>query len=131
MVQFQMFPSKKIIILEDEEVVVTFLEKVLNFIQENYVIVNEGSQVLETVKKSLERNEPFDIALLDLNVKEGMGGVETNRYLKEIQPTIYSILMSGSPVDDAMVNYTKYGFQATLKKPFTIDQLLHLLKQVK
>ncbi|MCX7834851.1 MAG: response regulator [bacterium] len=123
-------PPKKILVLDDEDLIITLLTKVFEFIQWKCIIVRDGTLAIEEIRNGILQNEPFDVALLDMNITHGMGGVETNQQIKQLQPSIYTILMSGSPLEDAMIHYHQYGFNMNLKKPFSIDQLLNILSSL-
>ena len=50
--------------------------------------------------------------------------------LLAIAPTIKAILVSGYVDDPVMLNYADHGFQGALRKPFTREEMKHLLEKV-
>ena len=70
---------------------------------------------------------PFDIVILDLTIRGGMGGVETLRRLADIDRNVKAIVSSGYSDDAALSNYREQGFQAFLKKPYNIEDLQNTL----
>jgi CheY-like chemotaxis protein len=59
-----------------------------------------------------------------------MGGAETARRLREIDPAVKAIVSSGYSDDAVSADYRNQGFQAFLKKPYDIDALLAALNSV-
>jgi DNA-binding NtrC family response regulator len=66
------------------------------------------------------KQEKFDIILMDLTIKGGMGGEQCIQKLKTIDSNIRAIVYSGYSDSPVMKEYEKYGFKAVLKKPFRI-----------
>ena len=57
-----------------------------------------------------------------------MGGLETLKELKKIDPDTYYIVSSGYSSDDQVLqSYNDYGFDGYLSKPFSIEQLRKVL----
>jgi DNA-binding NtrC family response regulator len=65
----------------------------------------------------------FDIVILDLTIRGGMGGKETIEKLLEIDPTVSPIVSSGYSDDTVVSDYHTYGFKARLKKPYNLAEL--------
>lgn len=123
-------PSKKILIMDDEEIITTLISRILGLANWEFEVTFDGSQAIDAVKRKAQNQDSFDIVLLDLHIRNGMGGLESIVIIKQLQPSIRSILMSGSHVDDAMLNYRKYGFDGILRKPFTIQQFATELHRI-
>ena len=67
----------------------------------------------------MAKGRPFDIVILDLTVRGGMGGAETIKKLLELDPNVKAVMSSGYSSDDAATaDYRKQGFTAFLKKPY-------------
>jgi CheY-like chemotaxis protein len=61
----------------------------------------------------------IDIALLDQNIKGGMGGIEMLKNLRESGFSGKAIVVTGSPFSQAIIDFEKYGFDANIFKPFS------------
>ena len=83
----------------------------------------DGVEAIELCKKAMESEKPFDMVILDLTNKIGMGGAETMVNLLEIDPDVKAIVASGYSNDPLMSNFREHGFRAALPKPFNLDQL--------
>jgi CheY-like chemotaxis protein len=66
---------------------------------------------------------PFDVLILDLIVKGGMGGEEAIRKLREIDPDIVAVVSSGYADNPVLADYRIHGFSVILNKPYKIDDL--------
>uniref|UniRef100_UPI002714D1A0 response regulator n=1 Tax=Desulfobacula sp. TaxID=2593537 RepID=UPI002714D1A0 len=85
---------------------------------------------VEIYKKAMESKDPFDVAILDLTSKVGMGGQETMRRLLEIDPDVKGIVITGYSDDPVVANFKAYGFSGFIIKPATRDELSKLINEV-
>ncbi len=90
----------------------------------------EGGAVLEKYTAARERGRPFDAVVLDLRVAIGLGGAETVRRLREIDPSVRAIAVSGYLDDSAMADHRAHGFDLALAKPVKMDTLREALKNL-
>jgi CheY-like chemotaxis protein len=61
--------------------------------------------------------------MLDLTIRGGMGGFKTLQKLREINPEVRAVIVSGYTNDPIVEFFDEHGFNASLTKPFTIKQL--------
>ena len=57
-------------------------------------------------------------------------GKEVITKLRNYDPQIKAIVCSGYAADPIMADYEKYGFSGVVSKPYRIDELLAVLRQV-
>ena len=114
-----------ILIMDDEEVVREIITELLNAFGYEVVAVSDGRQVLEKY-----RQQEFALVIMDLTVPGGMGGCETIKLLKEFDPQVKAVVSTGYANDPVVAEYEKYGFCGFLNKPYIIEDLLQLLKNV-
>jgi two-component system sensor histidine kinase/response regulator len=69
------------------------------------------------------REEPFDLILLDA-MMPGMSGLELLERIREIDPNIICVMITGYATVDLAAQAMKQGAHAFLPKPFTSDELL-------
>jgi len=93
-------------------------------------VAREGSEAIELYEKAKELEHPFDAVILDLTVPGGMGGEETIRKLREIDPGVKAIISSGYSNDPIMFEYREYGFRDIVAKPYEIKKLSRVLHKV-
>ncbi len=120
----------KILIMDDEENIRTFISVVLG--KEGYITEScaEGKKTIEIYKKAMKSETPFDAVILDLTNKIGMGGRECMRKLLEIDPDARGIIITGYSDDPVITNYMKYGFSAFLIKPARREELIKVINDV-
>lgn len=120
--------AKKILVIDDEELITKSLLKLLNAQGYNATVVKSGKDALETVKK-----EVFDLIISDVRMP-GLDGVETIRQIrsyleKSNQKPIPEILITG------YADREKYETAMDLKvadyiyKPFDRDIFLGIVQR--
>jgi len=85
--------------------------------------VSTGRDALETVEK-----EQWDLALVDLKMP-GMDGIELQRRLKQLDPELIVIIMTGFATIDTAVHALKQGAYDYLTKPVDPDELSHIVEK--
>jgi len=68
--------------------------------------------------------------ILDLTVPGEMGGKETIKKLREIDPQVTAIVSSGYSDDPIMADFQKYGFSGVITKPYKVTELSKILQEV-
>lgn len=113
----------KILVMDDEEMILTVAQFMLEALGYDIEVAKNGEQALEKYSAALASGRPFDAVILDLTVRGGLGGRETIEKLIEIDPEVRTIVSSGFSDDPILSNYKNYGFKATLSKPYRIEEL--------
>jgi DNA-binding NtrC family response regulator len=113
----------RILIVDDESVVRSSLTEW--FADEGYASrgVASGREALD----ALEREE-WDLALVDLKMP-GMDGVELQRHLRERDPELTVIIMTGFATVETAVQVLKQGAYDYLTKPVDPDELSHTVEK--
>jgi signal transduction histidine kinase/ActR/RegA family two-component response regulator len=117
----------KILVMDDEEVIRTVACAIAKALGHRAESAHHGKEVIEKYQAALQSGEPFDIVILDLTIKDGMGGAEALRKLLEIDPEVKAVVTSGYSHDAVIASYREHGFKAFLKKPYNVDQLREVL----
>lgn len=117
----------RILVLEDEQEVAQVVRRMLSHLGYEFEIAEEGSQAVECFLKARMAGNPFDFVILDLTIRGGMGGRKTIELLREIDPDVKAVVASGYADDIVMSNFQKYGFVASLTKPYTLQSLQKIL----
>jgi nitrogen-specific signal transduction histidine kinase len=120
----------KILVMDDEEVVRDSVGEMLDALGQVVEFSNDGASAIEKYCAAQAAGSPFTIVILDATVRGGMGGEETVRRLREIDPSVTAIVSSGYSDDAVMSNYAARGFKAFLPKPFSFDSLQTVLGSV-
>ncbi|MBU1139743.1 MAG: response regulator, partial [Proteobacteria bacterium] len=90
----------------------------------------DGTQALSMYQAELQKNNPYDVVIMDLLIPGGMGGEETVRNLLVLDPHAKAIVCSGDPTLQVVEKYQEYGFQGTLSKPYSMEKLTQILEEV-
>lgn len=120
----------RILIMDDEEIVRSFLKNLLPKIGYDAEFAEDGSQAISLYKKARQSGRPFDVIILDLTVPGGKGGSETVREILEIDPSAKAIVSSGYSNDPIISNYRDYGFRDALIKPYKAEEISEILHRV-
>jgi len=125
-------PSRtaRILLMDDEEIIRSLSSELFGALNHNVEVAKHGQEALEKYQGAMAAGKPFDIVILDLTVRGGMGGSETIQKLFEIDPAVRAIVSSGYSDDAATANYEKQGFKAFLNKPYDLDALKEVLNKV-
>jgi DNA-binding NtrC family response regulator len=107
----------RILIVDDEKIMRDSCCRVLQ--KEGYTALGcvSGEEALEKFDQ-----EQFDLVLLDL-MMPGIGGIETLTRLKEMDPEITIMIMTGYPSIETAVKAIKLGAYDYITKPFNPDEL--------
>lgn len=120
----------KVLIMDDEEDVRAVAGEMLEAIGYNPETACDGNEAIEKYKNAIDSDQPFDVVIMDLTIPGSMGGKEAIKRLKEMDPSIKTIVSSGYANDPIIANYKDYGFTSILTKPYTIENLSTVLHQV-
>ena len=115
----------KILIIDDNETVTTFLEEIL--ILKGYIVSTASSG--EAGLSKLKEFSP-DLIFLDISMP-GMSGIEVLKELAPLRDKSYSvIIISGHDDKEIKKQCFEMGTYFFLDKPFEINNILTLVKQV-
>ncbi|MEA2038575.1 MAG: PAS domain S-box protein [Thermodesulfobacteriota bacterium] len=122
--------SNKVLVMDDEEMMRDVSNGLLTHMGYKVTVAVEGAEAIEIYKKAMGSDESFDMVILDLTNKVGMGGVETIKRLLEIDPDVKAIVATGYSNDPIISNFREHGFCGSLPKPFSMDELKTALREV-
>jgi len=121
---------KKVLVMDDEEMIRNICGQMLSYLGYEVVLSKDGAEAIEAYEKAMKSGKPFDVVILDLTVRGGIGGKETISKLVEIDPSANCIASSGYPDDPAMMAFERYGFKRAIAKPFGLNGLGEVLQEV-
>jgi len=123
--------SGKVLLLEDDVLIAEITTELLKYFGfEEVILATQGDEAIDLYREALNRGEKFKLVILDLTIPGGRGGEEVIKELLKIDPNVAGIVTSGYTHDPAMINYKNYGFKGSLKKPYTVEELEKVLKEV-
>lgn len=110
--------SKTVLLVDDDEPMLTALSRVLSRIGHVAKLANSGEQALEIVKK-----DPVDVVVMDVRMP-GRDGLETLRAMREVGYREPVVMMSGESSIDIAVRAVREGALDFIEKPIRAERLL-------
>jgi PAS domain S-box-containing protein len=107
---------KKVLLVDDEENILSLLSEVLE--EQGYQVegVTSGFDALEKVKSN-----SFDVMLVDLKLPQ-MDGIEVLRSVKRIDPQLQVIMMTGHVSLESAIDSMHHGAYDYITKHFNLEQ---------
>ncbi len=121
---------KRILLLEDDDIVSEITAEILSLEGYEVICSSNGEEALKLYEVALLSGKPFDLVLLDLNIKDGMGGCDTMKEFQKLTPNLKGIVSSGFSDDPVMTSYIEFGFSASISKPYTSKELIETVEGV-
>jgi PAS domain S-box-containing protein len=117
-----------ILLMDDEASVRRTAKEMLRLLGYDVIEAADGQEALRLYREASAAGQQIDLAILDLVVKDGLGGKETMESLRLLDSNIKVLVSSGYSNDPVMSDYEKYGFSGCVPKPYAIEQLGHALR---
>ena len=118
----------KVLFMDDEKIIQDVGERMLKRLGMDVEIAGDGVRALDLYERAKKKGAPFDLIIMDLTIPGGMGGRDAISRIREIDGEIKVVASSGYSNDPVMSNYRDYGFDAVIKKPYTLDQMAELVQ---
>jgi len=115
--------SRHILLLDDEKPVRDALSRVLRARGHQCTAAATGEILLDILEQGRHTGISFDLAILDIRIVGGMGGIETMKRIKQIDSSLPIMSMSGNPVETLFIGDESSGFVRHLEKPFSAEHL--------
>jgi len=122
--------SGKILVMDDELMICEVATALLGMLGHEVDFAINGEETIAKYQAALKSEKPFDLVILDLTIRGGIGGTETLRKLSAIDPGVKAVVSSGYADNAVVSNYRDYGFSAFLNKPYSMDGLRNVLSAV-
>jgi CheY-like chemotaxis protein len=119
----------RVLVLDDDPPVLEILGDVLSYLDYEAVLTRSGEETVDAFRKQSLTGKPFDLVILDLIVKGGLGGRDVIGMLMIIDPDVRALVSSGLANDPVVENYRAYGFCGLVPKPFTVEELSESLEK--
>jgi two-component system cell cycle sensor histidine kinase/response regulator CckA len=113
----------RVLIMDDEEMVRVVATEMLEALGHDVEAARGGDEAIVRFLDARKSGKPFDVVILDLTVKGGIGGEQTLRKIREIDSHVLAVVSSGYADNPVVAGFRSYGFAAFLNKPYKIDAL--------
>lgn len=123
------FRHKKgsVLVMDDDAYVTEMLCDMLNESGYEACAASNGDEAIQRFTRAKTLGRPISTVILDLNIPSGMGGSETIGKLRNMDPGVRAILLTGDISHPEIAKYRESGFRAALLKPFTRAELMEAL----
>jgi len=118
--------KETILLVDDEDMVLYAGEGMLKAMGYKVLLARSGKEAIELYKKNKDR---IDIVLLDM-IMPDMGGGETYDRMKDINPDIKVLLLSGYSIDGQAKEILERGCDSFIQKPFNMRQLSQRIRKI-
>ena len=117
--------NEKILIIDREQDILTTMDAILT--SEGYRI--RSTQSYEKAIGIIQ-SEPFDLVIMDIGIRGGMGGHEAIRQIKKLDGNMEVIVLTGSvSIENAVKALRRKGAFDFLAKPLEdVEQLISTVK---
>jgi DNA-binding NtrC family response regulator len=108
----------RMLLVDDEDDFRTTLANRLKLRKVDITDVASGNEAIELV-----RQKSFDVAIIDVKMP-GIDGIETLKQIKQLQPDIEIVMLTGHASIESGMEAMKLGAYDYVMKPCDIDELL-------
>ncbi len=109
--------------MDDEATIRQLLEDSLSYLGYNVTTTTCGEEAIEAYSNRREEGGKFDAVIMDLTVRNGMGGQEAALAIIQKYPDVVMIAASGDSNDPVIQQPEPYGFVESIVKPFNLGEL--------
>ncbi len=118
----------KVLIIDDEQTVLSGLSSIYDWEVSGFTKVQTSSSSLEAIE--LAEKEAFDLVITDIKMPE-MDGLRLSEYLLKLQPQIYIIILSGYGEFEYAKKAISLGISEYLLKPIQTDAFEQAVEKAK
>jgi two-component system, cell cycle sensor histidine kinase and response regulator CckA len=121
------YQGQETILLVDDEEIIRGLG--IDILEDRGYRVFSASEGREAVKIYRERAQEIDLIILDV-MMPGIGGRETYRQIKAVNPQVKVLLSSGYSTDGEVGEILKQGVSGFVQKPYREEELAAKVREV-
>lgn len=117
----------RVLVMDDEELIRNIMGIMLRTLGHEAEFAENSEEAIAKYREALSSGRRFDIVILDLTIRGGVGGEETLRELIALDPEVKAVVSSGYSDSAAISEYESRGFSACLVKPYEVGVLRDIL----
>lgn len=91
-------------------------------------LAKNGEEAIQLYRRSLNSPRRYHAVIMDLTIIGGMGGEQTFKQLRQLDPGVRAIIASGHGSDELRRQFLAQGFLGYLAKPYRVGELGRALK---
>ena len=116
--------------MDDDESICRIFGLMLSKLGYEVDAVTTGEAAIDRYRQARDAGNPFDAVILDLTVRDGMGGEEALVELRALDPNVCAVCASGQSRDATAESYLQQGFKAVLPKPFRFQNVTDCIQSL-
>ncbi len=120
----------RVLFMDDDPQICHLTGTMLEGLGYKYDIAKHGAEAIQLYKRYLNIGRPYDTVIMDLTIIGGMGGEQTFKLLRELDPNVRAIIASGYDNDEMARQFLDLGFCGYLTKPYRVADLGRIIKTV-
>lgn len=120
----------KVLVMDDDPAIQDVTRKLLERISFTAETFDEGQQALEAYKNAWEAGQPYDVVILDLINKKGLGGKETLKKILQLNSRARVVAICGFSNGTEREDLLQEGFSDVLLKPYKMSDLKSTLDRL-
>ena len=113
----------RILVMDDDEMVRGVLVSMLRSLGHQVAESHHGQECLDAYQAAGAAGEPFDLVLLDLTIVGGHDGLWTIAHLREVDPGVRALVVTGYNNAPVVADPSGHGFVGSVTKPTTLGEL--------
>ena len=118
----------RVLYMDDDDMVRDLAREMISYIGYEVQVARDGLGAVQLYEEAKEKQHPFDLVILDLTVRAGMGGKEAVKALQQVDSSVKAIVATGYADDPVMAAFAEYGFIGAITKPYQIEKLSEVLQ---
>jgi PAS domain S-box-containing protein len=116
-----------LLVMDDEELIRNLASDMFADLGYHVQTCSNGDEAIALYTAAKSVGVPFSAVIMDLTIPGGMGGKEAAQHILRIDPQARLIVSSGYSNDPVMADYTRFGFCATIVKPYSLTEIAQVL----
>ena len=113
----------QVLVLDDEAFILNIAASILRRSGYDVSLARNAEQAVAMAELAAAAGKPFLAAILDMTIPVGPGGKEIVHRLKMLDPGIKVLASSGYASDDVMARPKDFGFDGSVAKPYSAQDL--------
>ncbi len=114
-----------ILVADDESLLRDVTMNILATLGYKVITAESGEEALEYLK-----NNEVDLVILDMNMGNGLNGLQTYQEIIKIHPGQKAFIMSGFTEESTVMEAMELGVKRFIKKPYNMETLGQAVKEV-
>ncbi len=122
--------GERILVMDDEPGIRALAGKMLQQLGYDADTVAHGEDAVAAYEHARNEGRAYDAVILDLTIRGGMGGADTLKQLRLLDPDLKAIVSSGYSSDKAVAAHKDLGFDDLIPKPYELAKFATVLADV-